>query len=161
MSMFEVVGNGSYDPSTDSLKMGAVDDKDQNPLDELMSLKDIVDLVNNHLTYKDGWEIQAYVDSWDYDKVIVSCEFRPENSTPRSKDPRSWVIADGMFEVHPGTRERVQEAILAGLMGIEAHEVCEFVRFDGHAPFHPHRYDGQEAYKEASRHHRLPVVNIG
>jgi hypothetical protein len=156
MSMFETVGEGYYDPSTDSLHMRKVDDVAS--LTDIMSVSDIEAYVNEHLTYRKGWKFSAQ-DRESYVSVFV--EFWADNSTPFGvEDMRERVIGEHRFDLFSGTREHVQCEILAHVMSIEAHEATEFLRFDGFAPFHPHRADGRERYSDAQNSHAgLPEVS--
>lgn len=111
---------------------------------DVMTVDEICDLVDNHLSYKEGWTIDAY-NYGTYAHITYTA--RVDNSSPANVDPRSWVITDGGWDIRPGTKEQVMRAMLDGLVKAETHETREFLRFDGVAPFHPHRADGDRLYE--------------
>lgn len=87
--------------------------------------------------------------------VTVHCEFRADNSTPRDRDPRTWVIAESTFllRVHDiddvaDLHHRFLEALLRNP---ETHEAREFYKVDGRAPFHPHTIDGEAHWNRRER----------
>jgi len=119
-----------------------------------MRAEQVVDLVNTTMTYKPGWDFRATVNPYDAGRVTITYEFWADNSSPRYLDDRPRVIADGAFDVmaegHDWTN--VQRQILEGIIGdAETHESREFLRFNGEAPFHPHRSDGVALYAATER----------
>lgn len=121
-----------------------------------MDVHEITDMVNTRrFRYKKDWTFSAYPArsaKADHREVArVSWEAWVDNSSPRHVDPRERVIASGQFEVAPGTEREVQDQILAGIIEAEHHELREFVRFDGFAPYHPHRADGDRRWETRRR----------
>lgn len=115
-----------------------------------MDVQEVVDLVNRRLTYKDGWQFDARVrESRRADHQLVAhVEWQAvvDNSSPRRVDPRPRVIATGEFDVTPGPKEKVEDQIITGIREGEDHELREFFRIDGFAPYHPHRDDGDQRW---------------
>lgn len=91
--------------------------------------------------------------------VHVSYEFRADNSTPRWRDSRTWVIAEGSFNLMVHRAHDVEElhhmCLVALLANAETHEAREFYKVDGQAPFHPHTLDGEARW---NRRTRAPVA---
>lgn len=115
-----------------------------------MDVPEIVNMVRFELAYKDGWSFDARPEvsyRANYPQVVkVNWRAMVPNSSPRSVDPRPMVIATGDFTVFPGPRDAVEDQILAGIKYGEDHEIREFVRFNGFAPYHPHRPDGENRW---------------
>lgn len=120
-----------------------------------MDMRDALDLVRNRLTYKEGWTWTARRDgNWvGYDwspsetQMVITFDYLVTNSSPRDRDPRPQVIGDRLITVDvSGTEDDVLAQILKSVCDIETHETREFLRVDGEAPFHPHRYQGQNLF---------------
>lgn len=110
--------------------------------------------VAESMTYKPGWDIHVGEEWPGTGEMRVYVEWRADNSSPRDVDDRTWVMADQSAVIRVdmvSSVEDLQRLLLQVFLDAETHEAREFLRFDGWAPFHPHRYDGDRAYQR-TRH---------
>lgn len=120
----------------------------------MLDVHEVVDLVNHELEYKPDWKIRASVCHWGLNQVDVEVEVQTIDSTDwgrRGMRRDQPLVAS--FHVEPGPRSAVEDQLMRGLVDIETHEAREFLRFNKHAPFHPHRTDG---YDRWTRVEQLP-----
>lgn len=116
-----------------------------------MDVQEIVDLVQFRLAYK-NWSFVARPRASyraDHPQVVeVRWQAYVPNSSPPHVDPRPTVIATGVFTVFPGAEDVVVDQIMAGIREGEEHEMREFMRIDGFAPYHPHHSDGDRRWAQ-------------
>lgn len=117
-----------------------------------MDKRDACTLVNEHVTYKPGWDLYAVPAAGD--GIWVAYVLRASNSSPVEVDPRPEVRTEGEFYVALTdlSPRDVQARVLRGIIDVaETHEAREFFRVNGFAPFHPHRRDGDIAWRASDR----------
>lgn len=118
-----------------------------------METHEAIDIINNNLAYKPGWNIEAYVPFYEPKHGNIRVLFR----FPAYNSARELFIhdeAEGPFENIVGfplgvseleTADDLVYKILEQIMRIENHEAREFLRLKNdseykyRAPFHPHR----------------------
>jgi hypothetical protein len=107
----------------------------------------------SRVDYK-GWTFRFRALPWSQ-AVAVDYDFWADNSSPRWRDPRERVIAEGTFTMRVADVRSPVELhklfLLELLAGPETHEAREFYKVDGEAPFHPHTPSGNYAYGSVGR----------
>lgn len=112
----------------------------------------------NKLSYMPGWRITAWVDDnpRHRNSVIINCSFDAYNSSlGYAKDNYRYspIIRPSVVERQDVTEcrgsEDVWRLVAEFIQKINEHEMREFLRIPSEnykAPFHPHKFEGMEAW---------------
>lgn len=107
-----------------------------------MHVDDVVDLVNNHFTYKD-WDVKAVRSLNGVGRnVIITVNRMSPDTTPGMT---GLIPVHGKIQFDPWKLDElgVKAHVLMFMMLHEFHDATESARFDGVAPFHPHTDSGK------------------
>lgn len=123
-----------------------------------MNTDEVVAYVST-LTYLPGWEFEVHegnemppflwavlhnVHVHDDDVVILLHFPAPESSDPPGRE--ETVELSRPLVINPenvSSVEELEDLVLLHIARVQLHEMGELVKFDGRAPFHPHRRDGR------------------
>lgn len=110
----------------------------------------------SNIVYKPGWTFEG--DNYSMSNTYWVSVFFPARNSNREFARNGYPVSlfPGGARAFPieldecQTEDDFMDALTAGLIGVENHETCEFLRRrdqDYAAPFHPHRPEGIAAWR--------------
>lgn len=128
-------------------------------VDPLLTAHDVAAFINNRVRYRPGWAIDAKP-SLSRTDVHVSYRYSAcDTDRVTWSDTRlTWecgsrLTVSGVATIVVGdgvTVDDVVDKVAALLIAAEVHEIREFLRVDGQAPFHPHAGDGVRRWNDST-----------
>lgn len=123
----------------------------------MITAEEAVRIVNEEMTYKPGWKLNATIEWPDMffgesDRFTFEAVIETVNTSDPELKQEITIAPGGSVVIKPEwTRDDFVRAIFETVMRIELHESREFFRVGGRAPFHPHRVDGNQLYEDTER----------
>lgn len=117
-----------------------------------MDAQSACDYIDDWFIYKPGWTIQATIEDRFDSAIRLHIEYTAPNYDQKYAPHYEVDVQahrEAVLLIYPDTDEfQLEQRVFSEIMAVEHHEAREAFRVgpDWHAPFHPHKLEGIQAW---------------